>query len=271
MATRSLTLLLLQVISVVGEGVMSPEQMKQVMEMLKEVLSQVKERLLKREGTCIILHIQFMYGGINVIFFTAKKVGDDVDDEEKDFIDELQEKEDMITTELADCVGIMARYYKQAFVPIFHEYTPLAQALLGPETRDADKQLGLCMFDDIIEHGGQLSAQYVQPYLPVLIGFANNEHNGIRQASVYGLGVCAQHAVDTFKPFVKGMFARVLTDVRYKALTYLTQTPFKPLEMSCQLAARVTKRTRARLRTRSPPLARFVTTTATCSVTICLG
>jgi hypothetical protein len=171
-----------EVISVVGEGVMSPEQMKQVMEMLKEVLSQVKERLLKRE---------------------AKKVGDDVDDEEKDFIDELQEKEDMITTELADCVGIMARYYKQAFVPIFHEYTPLAQALLGPETREADKQLGLCMFDDIIEHGGQLSAQYVQPYLPVLIGFANNEHNGIRQASVYGLGVCAQHAVDTFKPFVK--------------------------------------------------------------------
>ena len=135
---------------------------------------------------------------------TAKKVGDDVDDEEKDYIDELQEKEDMITTELADCVGIMARYYKQTFVPIFHEYTPLVQALLGPETRDADKQLGLCMFDDIIEHGGQLSQQYVQPYLPVLLSFANNEHNGIRQASVYGLGVCAQHAIDIFKPFVRG-------------------------------------------------------------------
>jgi hypothetical protein len=136
------------VISVVGEGIMSVEQLKQTMEMVKEVLSQVQERLLKRECKSSDESVTLL-----TLLFAAKKTGDDVDDEEKEYIDELQEKEDMITTELADCVGIMARYYKQAFVPIFHEYVNLAHALLGPETRDADKQLGLCMFDDVIEHG----------------------------------------------------------------------------------------------------------------------
>lgn len=193
---------------------MSADQLKSVMEMLKEVLAQVQERLLKRECTSTTGPYTTYGRDINALIFTAKKVGDDVDDEEKQYIDELQEKEDMITTELADCVGIMARYYKQAFVPIFHEYTMLAQALLGPETRDADKQLGLCMFDDIIEHGGQLSVQYVQPYLPVLLGFAKHKHTGVRQAAVYGLGVCAQHALDIFKPVVRGTCAQVycLTD-----------------------------------------------------------
>ncbi|KAF7252791.1 Importin-5, partial [Varanus komodoensis] len=64
-----------------------------------------------------------------------------------------------------------------------------------------DRQWGLCIFDDIIEHCSPSSFKYAEYFLrPMLQSICDNSPE-VRQAAAYGIGVMAQFGGDNYRPF----------------------------------------------------------------------
>uniref|UniRef100_A0A8C6Z633 Importin 5 n=1 Tax=Nothoprocta perdicaria TaxID=30464 RepID=A0A8C6Z633_NOTPE len=64
-----------------------------------------------------------------------------------------------------------------------------------------DRQWGLCIFDDIVEHCSPSSFKYAEYFLrPMLQSVCDNSPE-VRQAAAYGVGVMAQFGGDSYRPF----------------------------------------------------------------------
>ena len=52
----------------------------------------------------------------------------------------------------------------------------------------------VCIFDDIIEYAneGGAATKYLEAFLPTVLGYCVDKNSDVRQASVYGVGVCAR-------------------------------------------------------------------------------
>jgi len=74
-----------------------------------------------------------------------------------------------------------------------------------PQRPWPDRQWGLCIFDDIIEHCSPSSFKYAEYFLrPMLQSICDNSPE-VRQAAAYGVGVMAQFGGDNYRPFCTGM------------------------------------------------------------------
>lgn len=74
-----------------------------------------------------------------------------------------------------------------------------------PQRPWPDRQWGLCIFDDIVEHCSPSSFKYAEYFLrPMLQSICDNSPE-VRQAAAYGVGVMAQFGGDNYRPFCTGM------------------------------------------------------------------
>lgn len=48
--------------------------------------------------------------------------------------------------------------------------------------------------------------RYYDTYLPFLLEACNDENSDVRQAAVYGIGVCAEFGGSVFRPLVGGIY-----------------------------------------------------------------
>jgi hypothetical protein len=55
-----------------------------------------------------------------------------------------------------------------------------------------ERVTAICIFDDIIEFGGAVAAQYIPSFLPFVFQHCAHTDVEIRQACLYGVGVMAQ-------------------------------------------------------------------------------
>lgn len=76
-----------------------------------------------------------------------------------------------------------------------------------------DRQWGLCMFDDVIEHCSPSSFKYAEYFLrPMLQSICDNSPE-VRQAAAYGVGVMAQFGGDNYRPFCTGVYGQHIFQV----------------------------------------------------------
>jgi len=54
------------------------------------------------------------------------------------------------------------------------------------------RRIGICVFDELLENLREHGQRYLPQLLPPLIQFCSDPSPEVRQASVYGLGLCAQ-------------------------------------------------------------------------------
>mmetsp|Transcript_21433 Transcript_21433/g.29989 ORF Transcript_21433/g.29989 Transcript_21433/m.29989 type:complete len:1094 (-) Transcript_21433:418-3699(-) len=159
-----------ETIAIPGPGVMSAEQLQATYTLLQTLLTDVKNRRAER---------------------LAMKKEDDHDEEEEERIGEEEERDEEINSLLADCLGNLFKSYKEATLPYFQNLIfPIIVEMLKGVT--SDKQVALCVFDDLIEHLGAHAVPFLQHYLPIAIPAINDADPAVRQASVYGMGLCAQ-------------------------------------------------------------------------------
>ncbi len=59
-------------------------------------------------------------------------------------------------------------------------------------TAQMERVTAICIFDDIIEFGGAVAAQYIPSFLPFVFQHCAHTDVEIRQACLYGVGVMAQ-------------------------------------------------------------------------------
>jgi len=124
-------------------------------------------------------------------------------------------EEDDISSEIAEVIGSLVNFHPRFFMNAFPELLPHVGNLVQPTSATGERQLALCIFDDVVEHGKHLSLPLWEHFMPFMIKYSQDPHHGVRQASCYGLGVCAQHGGDLFKPLFRPVLEALLA-VIYK-------------------------------------------------------
>jgi len=177
-------------IDVVGENSspLNQEQLIAAKESIKQLLADYAER--KQEQT-------------------EKRKAPDVDDEEEEKLDEEIEKDEECLTQLAELIGRLAKYHKSTFLPYFEELLPSIIDLLQPDRKACERQLALCVLDDVVEFTGKDSLRLFPYFLQHAIAYITDEDPGVRQAAVYGIGIFAQTGGEQFSPMISDVLVRL--------------------------------------------------------------
>lgn len=81
---------------------------------------------------------------------------------------------------------------------------PISSPLQCPSRPWADRQWGLCIFDDVVEHCSPSSFKYAEYFLRPMLQSLCDTSPEVRQAAAYGVGVMAQYGGESYRPFCTG-------------------------------------------------------------------
>ena len=87
----------------------------------------------------------------------------------------------------------------------------LSSSLVPPQCPSrpwADRQWGLCIFDDVVEHCSPTSFKYADLFLRPMLQSLVDASPEVRQAGAYGVGVMAQYGGESYRPFCTGEWAQ---------------------------------------------------------------
>ncbi|KAI8430146.1 hypothetical protein MSG28_000535 [Choristoneura fumiferana] len=96
---------------------------------------------------------------------------------------------------VADVLHALMAAYREAFFPHLDTLLPHLVQLMAPQRPYSDRQWAICIFDDVIEFGGQYSpacVKYQDIFLEPMLGGLCSAEPEVRQAAAYGCGVLAQ-------------------------------------------------------------------------------
>jgi len=120
-------------------------------------------------------------------------------------------KEDDINSEIAEVIGTMVKYHRSYFLPVFQstDLAPLVLQMAQKISPPSERQLAICIFDDLVEFTVEQSHALFPHFVPLMLEYALDPHPGVRQAACFGLGVCAQNGGAIIKPHI-GVMLEVL-------------------------------------------------------------
>lgn len=127
---------------------------------------------------------------------------EEFDEEDREVLEAENEAEDEVCEQAAECLGTLAKTYKEGFEPLFRELAPIVLAMLDQSRPPVERRVGICIFDDMVENLGETAARYYPQFLPVVLEACSSSQPDIRQAALYGIGVCAEHGAASFRPYV---------------------------------------------------------------------
>jgi len=111
-----------------------------------------------------------------------------------DFLEEMYEMEEEFMTDVIDSIGYLLKMLGPHFVPTFDAILhPLLQVLLK-NRHEVIKHNAICLYDDIIEFGGEEAHKYLDTCLPVMLASIRSDNEMLQQSSIYGIGQVALHA-----------------------------------------------------------------------------
>ncbi|KAG6520022.1 hypothetical protein ZIOFF_017051 [Zingiber officinale] len=148
-------------------SLLSEDQVKSIVDQIKHVITASASRKKER---------------------AERTKAEDFDAEEEEILKEENEQEEEVFDQIGDCLGTLIKTFKASFLPFFDELSLYITPMLGkdktPEPYDAFGPL------------------YYDTYLPFLLEACNDDNADVRQAAVYGVGVCAEFGGSVFRPLV---------------------------------------------------------------------
>lgn len=147
----------------------------------------------------------------------------DWDEEEQEEVEVEQAKEEELLSRIGNALGSMLRVHSSAgFITAFT--TPMRLGSEGEsvstlqlfwlrlqsERPANERQVALCVFDDVVLYGGPQGAELVPNLLPAMRVYSLDADPEVRQAASFGVGVCAQVGGEGF---VKGGGPAVVQDL----------------------------------------------------------
>uniref|UniRef100_A0A8B9ZGP0 Importin 5 n=1 Tax=Anas platyrhynchos TaxID=8839 RepID=A0A8B9ZGP0_ANAPL len=121
----------------------------------------------------------------------VKRQDEDYDEQVEESLQDEDDSDVYILTKVSDILHSIFSSYKEKVLPWFERLLPLIVNLICPQRPWPDRQWGLCIFDDIVEHCSPSSFKY---------SICDNSPE-VRQAAAYGVGVMAQFGGDSYRPF----------------------------------------------------------------------
>ncbi|EDV47806.1 importin-5 [Drosophila erecta] len=164
-------------IETLGPNCLNEDAMKQVLEIITKYVMEHFERADKR---------------------LAARNEEDYDDGVEEELAEQDDTDVYILSKIVDITHALFKTNKAQFLPAFEQVAPHFVKLLEPSRPVADRQWGLCVFDDLIEFCGPACAPYQQIFTPALLQYVCDKYPEVRQAAAYGCGVLGQFAGEQF-------------------------------------------------------------------------
>ncbi|XP_059281812.1 uncharacterized protein LOC132035536 [Lycium ferocissimum] len=140
---------------------------------------------------------------------------EDFDAEESELLKEENEQEEEVFDQVGEILGTLIKTFKAAFLPFFDELSSYLMPMWGKDKTAEERRIAICIFDDIAEQCREAALKYYDTYLPFLLEACNDESPDVRQAAVYGLGVCAEYGGSVFKPLVGEALSRLNIVIRH--------------------------------------------------------
>ncbi|KAI3412406.1 TOG domain-containing protein [Psidium guajava] len=139
---------------------------------------------------------------------------EDFDAEEGELLKEENEAEEEVFEQVGEILGTMVKTFKASFLPFFDELSSYLTPMWGKDKTAEERRIAICIFDDVAEQCRETALKYYDTYLPFLLEACNDENPDVRQAAVYGLGVCAEFGSSVFKPLVGEALSRLNVVIR---------------------------------------------------------
>ncbi|KAK4355053.1 hypothetical protein RND71_027247 [Anisodus tanguticus] len=140
---------------------------------------------------------------------------EDFDAEESELLREENEQEEEVFDQVGEILGTLIKTFKAAFLPFFDELSSYLMPMWGKDKTAEERRIAICIFDDVAEQCREAALKYYDTYLPFLLEACNDESPDVRQAAVYGLGVCAEHGGSVFKSLVGEALSRLNVVLRH--------------------------------------------------------
>jgi len=131
-----------------------------------------------------------------------KRQHEDVDEETLDKLDEKATSVDELCLVAADCIGTLIKSHDVHFLAVFEKLGPLIMDMAHPRRTAMTRKYAVFIIDDLIEYIGRPAGKYFKEILQPLFKYALDPDTALQQASVYGLGVCAEHGGEAFDQHV---------------------------------------------------------------------
>lgn len=122
----------------------------------------------------------------------GKKDLDEDDEDETDALNEELEEEASVLARISDIIHALFSIYNQNFVPYFEKIMHHFVPYLRSKKYYSERQWTVCIFDDVIEYGGEAGVRYLETYYGHLVTALSDEYPEVRQAAAFGLGVMGQ-------------------------------------------------------------------------------
>ncbi|XP_048745456.2 importin-5-like [Ostrea edulis] len=127
-----------------------------------------------------------------------KRRDEDYDEDVEDTLLDEDDEDVYILSKISDTIHSLFGTHKEEFLPMFEQLLHHFVKLLAADRPWSDKQWGLCIWDDVLEHTGPHSWKYQEYFLKSMMEFVYDKQPEIRQAAVYGVGVMAQFGTDVY-------------------------------------------------------------------------
>ncbi|KAL9349089.1 hypothetical protein Peur_056344 [Populus x canadensis] len=134
---------------------------------------------------------------------------EDFDAEEGELIKEENEQEEEVFDQVGEILGTLIKTFKASFLPFFDELSSYLTPMWGKDKTAEERRIAICIFDDVAEQCREAALKYYDTYLPFLLEACNDDNPDVRQAAVYGLGVCAEVGGSVFKHLVGEALSRL--------------------------------------------------------------
>ncbi|EPY72952.1 Ran GTP binding protein 5-like protein [Camelus ferus] len=131
----------------------------------------------------------------------VKRQDEDYDEQVEESLQDEDDNDVYILTKVSDILHSIFSSYREKVLPWFEQLLPLIVNLICPHRPWPDRQWGLCIFDDVIEHCSPASFKYAEYFLRPMLQYVCDNSPEVRQAAAYGLGVMAQYGGDNYRPF----------------------------------------------------------------------
>jgi len=146
---------------------------------------------------------------------TERTKAEDFDADEGELLKEENEQEEEVFDQVSECLGTLIKTFKASFLPFFDELSVYITPMLGKDKTPEERRIAICIFDDVAEQCRESALKYYDTYLPFLLEAANDENSDVRQAAVYGVGVCAEFGGHVFRPLVGEALSKLNNVIRH--------------------------------------------------------
>ncbi|KAK5847578.1 hypothetical protein PBY51_016695 [Eleginops maclovinus] len=126
---------------------------------------------------------------------------EDYDEQVEESLQDEDENDVYILTKVSDILHSVFSSYKEKVLPWFEQLLQLIVQLICTSRPWADRQWGLCIFDDVVEHCSPASFKYAEYFLRPMLQSLCDTSPEVRQAAAYGVGVMAQYGGENYRPF----------------------------------------------------------------------